>query len=141
MKRGAVLFWSSTLAAATLLVLWCGGGAARNGEPAAASSERETVVPADLTSAAGDAPRRESVQRTGESAPALRFARRHRRWIREPSLLRQLVQCADGAITTTIPALAPGRYTLRAFEGDLVFEPAIDVAAPRTSVEVRWKER
>ena len=44
--------------------------------------------------------------------------------------------------TAQLHGLDPGRYTLRAFPDDVVFDPpAIEVAPPLTTVEIRWRSR
>jgi len=62
-------------------------------------------------------------------------------WVRDPSLMHQLVEL-DRQGDAEVRGLARGRYTLRAFPDDFIFDPpAIEVTAPRCVAEVRWTQR
>jgi hypothetical protein len=62
-------------------------------------------------------------------------------WFEQPGLLQQMPDFGDGGIAK-LGGLAPGRYTMKAFPDDFVFEPAsFDVAAGGSKVTLRWRRR
>ncbi|MCP3916195.1 MAG: sigma-70 family RNA polymerase sigma factor [bacterium] len=62
-------------------------------------------------------------------------------WVREPGLLYQKPEF-DHTMRTLQRGLKPGRYALKVFPDDYVFEPAtFEVEGTRTSVELEWRRR
>jgi hypothetical protein len=159
MKRSSILVVCGTLALAVLLV-WLGVGSSHDRARAVRTAvDVEAGVPLHLhargaSTWAGEIARAHCVfllrdeQATDVTGPYADGdpASNHRiggieLWLRDPSLLSQLVGF-DPNGNAELRALAPGRYTLRAFPGDLVFEPEwIDVPAPSAPVEIRWSPR
>lgn len=68
-------------------------------------------------------------------------------WLAEPGLLQQLLE-PDQTGHALLHGLAPGRYTVKAFPDDFLFEPAsfeLQDPDPETgetpTVEIRWRMR
>jgi len=63
-------------------------------------------------------------------------------WVGDPGIMGQRLRFDDGGLARVL-GLAPGRYTLRAFPDDLLFEPeTFDVTGEEPDpIEIRWRLR
>ncbi|MEO6709913.1 MAG: hypothetical protein ABIP42_10065 [Planctomycetota bacterium] len=67
-------------------------------------------------------------------------------WVADPGLLQQLLD-VDASGLCVLGGLEPGRYTLKSFPDDFIFEPATfdlgdaAVSIERLTVEIRWLSR